>query len=251
MWNNLDYASEKLNNCEHFRIHKEHLERLIQAKPAIENSPPLKPFFIYDKASKREERRQELEKINYQNKILIERIDSIGRKPSPYSNCMLKPSIFPALNKSKGTYNDKKKQFDIIKSNKFLFLRFQETKPHYSTKSFIKSNNEMKQLKEIRKKNISNPNLNYSTFENFRKKLYKQFLDKTHVSSQKNISSNKSVISRTNSCIGLGKNPEIRTISSYKDTPSYEYYKTKNRTENNQRNWSFPKSRIYIEREEC
>ena len=108
MWNNLDYASEKLNNCEHFRIHKEHLERLIQAKPAIENSPPLKPFFIYDKASKREERRQELEKINYQNKILIERIDSIGRKPSPYSNCMLKPSIFPALNKSKSTYNDKK-----------------------------------------------------------------------------------------------------------------------------------------------
>ena len=252
MWNNIEYTSEKLNNCERFRVHKEHLERLIKAKPAINNSPPSKPFFIYDKASKREERRQELEKINYQNKILIERIDSIGRKPSPYSNCMLKPTSCPAFDKSKSKYNDKKKQFDIIKTNQFLFVRFQETKPYYPTKNFIKSNNEMKQFKEIRRKNISNPNLNYSTFENFRKKLYNQFLNKTYISSHKNISFNKSIISRASSCIRIGKNPTVRTIYSYKDSPSYEYYyNTKNRMEDNRRNWSFPKKRIYIEHEEC
>ena len=139
MWNNLDYASEKLNNCEHFRIHKEHLERLIQAKPAIENSPPLKPFFIYDKASKREERRQELEKINYQNKILIERIDSIGRKPSPYSNCMLKPSIFPALNKSKSTYNDKKNNLILLNQTNFYSSVFKRLNLIIQLKALLKA----------------------------------------------------------------------------------------------------------------
>ena len=139
MWNNLDYASEKLNNCEHFRIHKEHLERLIQAKPAIENSPPLKPFFIYDKASKREERRQELEKINYQNKIIIERIDSIGRKPSPYSNCMLKPSIFPALNKSKSTYNDKKNNLILLNQTNFYSSVFKRLNLIIQLKALLKA----------------------------------------------------------------------------------------------------------------
>jgi hypothetical protein len=209
MWNNIDYTCEKLNSIERFRIHKEHLERLMQAKSMIQNTPPIQPKFIYQRASKKEEKRNELSKISYENKILINRIDSIYRKPSPYSNYLLKPRVCPAFDRGNCSYIHKKKQQDLDKKNKFLYERFYQTKPYYSTKEFVKANKQIRHLQGIRKKNVVNPNLNYTTFEGFKKNFLREILKENNQNNKKKvICMNYNNFPRSNSCIRLTKRPE-------------------------------------------
>lgn len=226
MWNNIDYASEKLNSIERFRIHKEHLERLMQVKSMIQNTPPIQPKFIYQRASKKEEKRNELSKICYENKILINRIDSIYRKPSPYNNYLLKPRACPAFDKGNYSYSNKRKQQDLDKKNRFLFERFYQAKPYYSTKELMKNNKHIRQLQGIRRKNVVNPNLNYTTFEGFKKNFLKEILKDNLTSKKTILCTNHNNYTRSNSCIRLTKRPESGIVHSIGDFSSRDLNRT-------------------------
>ena len=84
MWN-FQINNNKIDSKSRFRIHKQHLERLIQTKTGIDDKGMLTPNFLYYNLSKNKVKKDNIKKINYENSIIYNRMLSIAEKNSPYS----------------------------------------------------------------------------------------------------------------------------------------------------------------------
>ena len=96
MWNNIPPANTNMNKFECLMAHKGHLERLAQARKVINNKKPKTPSF-YTKCKRKIgfSKDQEL-KIEYENRIIFDRMYEIRKKYSPYSAALNIPSKCPA-----------------------------------------------------------------------------------------------------------------------------------------------------------
>ena len=83
-------------------------------------------------------KRETEREINYQNRILYNKMHELSTKPSPYSPCMNIPSRCPAFDRNAIDFKKRKNQRDITNCNQKLRKRFQSTKPTYNTKQMMK-----------------------------------------------------------------------------------------------------------------
>ena len=181
MWNNTPPANSNMNKFECLMAHKGHLERLAQINKVINTKKPKIPSFL-SKGIRNQGIIKERElKIQYENKVLFDRMYEIRKKYSPYSACLNVPSFCPAYELL--SYHRLKKNKVITKENCKLYKRFTFTKP---TLNVDKLNKEY-QYKQYLESNISqnknrvNPNLDFIEFEKFNKRIknYNSSLKKT------------------------------------------------------------------------
>ena len=200
MWNT-KIANEQCNKLERFRFHREHLERLMQVRGKIDNKTPLKPKFLIVKPAKIETERMRLKQIDYENRIIYDRMHSISTKHSPYSIEIARPIYCPAFDKATFNWIDNKKKLDIVKRNQWLMKRFDSARSHYPTKNYLKQNEFNKYLERNLHKNNSNPNLNYVTFRKFKSNLQSEIFKER-------------ISKRAKSSIGFRKPPERPLLRS-------------------------------------
>ncbi len=181
MWNNIPPANTSMNKFECLMAHKGHLERLAQITKVINTKKPKVPSFLLKGQRNPGITREREIKIQYENKIIFDRMYEIQKKNSPYSACVNIPSHCPAYELL--SYHRLKKNNIINKENNKLYKRFTFTRPtlnvdklnkEYQYKQYLESN-------ISQNKNIANPNLDFIEFEKFNKRIktYNSDLKKT------------------------------------------------------------------------
>ncbi len=174
MWN-FQINNSQINSKTRFRIHKRHLERLIQTKSRIDDKGIVIPNFLYYNLSKNKVKKDNIKKINYENSILYNRMLSIAEKNSPYSLIETHPIYYPAFDKTKFNYDKKLKKNEIDKQNKYYYSRFISVKPYYSTKKLLKQNDFYRYLeKGMKRVDLFNPNLSFVSFDKFKNNISKE-----------------------------------------------------------------------------
>ena len=108
MWN-FEIRNSIVNEKTRFRIHKRHLERLIQTKTKIDDKGKALPNFLLYNLSNNKVKKDIIDKINYENSIIYNRMLSIAEKNSPYSLYVTNPIYCPALDKKKFCFDKKYK----------------------------------------------------------------------------------------------------------------------------------------------
>ena len=163
-----------ISDFDNFFVHKVHLERLLNAKPHVQNKGPDLPYFMKYKLSIRETLRTKERKRNYENGILLSRLLKIDKSLSNYSK-ENKPIYCPAFDKRKYTFNKKEKMKDTKRENKNFFTRLYKQKSHYPTKLFLELNYYENHIRgNIKRQRNDNPNINYATFKQFKKNIIKK-----------------------------------------------------------------------------
>ncbi len=160
-----------MNEWEKYNMHRGHLERLTQTKKIIDNSIPLKPSFLKSRAKKEEMKRETQTKIDYENRMLYNKMHELKVKPSPYSQIKNLPSYCPAFDSSNTQHNKKVKMDIINRENKKLRKRFESAKPTYKTSKMIEESKYADYLKKNLAYKYRNTNLNFATYEKFRQNL--------------------------------------------------------------------------------
>ena len=170
MWN-IIYSNSNCNNWNRLKEHKGHLERLVYIKKSIDNKMPKQPKFLKEKVCKKELQRELNREIDKDNIILYKKIYDVKNHPSPYSKLINIPSKCPAFESL--YYNTLIKYKNIEKENEMLKHIFISAKPVINTRKLLDEYNYYKYLKKnISKKAIDrNPNLNFSSYDRFKKKL--------------------------------------------------------------------------------
>lgn len=170
----ISQVNTNMNKYERFMEHKGHLERLAQIRTGIDTKAPKLPSFLAKKFIDPGVRMEKNRQINYENRVIYNRMCDIHNHTSPYSACMNIPSKCPAYELL--TYHRLKKQDDIHSENGKLHKKFVFSKPTYS---HSKMNEEYKYI-EYLEKNISenvnriNPNLDFVTYKKFDNNLQKE-----------------------------------------------------------------------------
>lgn len=178
MWNYVS-SNDSCNKLSRFKIHKEHLERLIQAKARIDNKGKKTPQFLRIPILSRMPAKDRKRKIDFENKIILNRMYEIQYKKSPYNFEVLRPADCPAFKASGSEFNKKHKFDEIKKRNQWLCCRFFDAKSYYPTKDFIKQNNYYTYIGKGLHRNHSNPNINFVTFSEFKKNIFNE-IHKSH-----------------------------------------------------------------------
>ena len=181
MWNNIPPANTSMNKFECLMAHKGHLERLAQITKVINTKKPKVPSFLLKGQRNPGITREREIKIQYENKIIFDRMYEIQKKNSPYSACVNIPSHCPAYELL--SYHRLKKNNIINKENNKLYKRFTFTRPTLNVDK-LKKEYQYKQYLESnisQNKNIANPNLDFIEFEKFNKRIktYNSDLKKT------------------------------------------------------------------------
>ena len=181
MWNNIPPANTSMNKFECLMAHKGHLERLAQITKVINTKKPKVPSFLLKGQRNPGITREHEIKIQYENKIIFDRMYEIQKKNSPYSACVNIPSHCPAYELL--SYHRLKKNNIITKENNKLYKRFTFTRPTLNVDK-LKKEYQYKQYLESnisQNKNIANPNLDFIEFEKFNKRIktYNSDLKKT------------------------------------------------------------------------
>ena len=171
MWNNIPPANTNMNKFECLMAHKGHLERLAQARKVINNKKPKTPSF-YTKCKRKIgfSKDQEL-KIEYENRIIFDRMYEIRKKYSPYSAALNIPSKCPAYELL--AYHRLKKNNLINTENNKLYRRFTFARPTFNIDKLNKEYQYNQYLENniSQNKNIANPNLDFIEFEKFNKRI--------------------------------------------------------------------------------
>ena len=170
MWN-MVFANKTCNEFNRFKEHRDFLEKLSQTRHAIDTKAPVKPKFFANGAKKKVMKRETEREINYQNRILYNKMHELSTKPSPYSPCMNIPSRCPAFDRNAIDFKKRKNQRDITNCNQKLRKRFQSTKPTYNTKQMMKESSYNDYLKHNICNFTINPNIKYATYPQFKKNL--------------------------------------------------------------------------------
>ena len=171
MWYNIHLANKSMNKYECLITHKGHLERLAQIKKVVNTKKPKVPSFL-SKGIRDPGIRMEKElKIQYENKIIFDRMYEIRKHFSPYSACNNIPSQCPAYELL--SYHRLKKNRVITKENNKLYKRFTFTRPTLNAEKFNKEYQYYQYLEGniSQNKNRVNPNLDFIEFEKFNKRI--------------------------------------------------------------------------------
>lgn len=166
MWN-ITYSSNHMNEWEQYNKHRQHLERLTQTKTMIDNKKPNKPSFLKNRKKKEEMKKERQSKIDYENRVLFNKMAELKVKPSPYTARCLLPTYCPALDRN-SMHHNKYMRFKTIKNdNEKLKKRFMSAKPTYLTNKILQEHNYKCNITKKHK----NPNLQFTTFTGFQKNL--------------------------------------------------------------------------------
>ena len=171
MWNNIPPANTSMNKFECLMTHKGHLERLAQIKKVVNTKKPKVPSFL-SKGIRNPGITKERElKIQYENKIIFDRMYEIRKHFSPYSAELNIPSQCPAYELL--SYHRLKKNRVIRKENNKLYKRFTFTKPTLNAEKFNQEYQYYQYLESniSQNKNRVNPNLDFIEFEKFNKRI--------------------------------------------------------------------------------
>ena len=171
MWNNIPPANTNMNKFECLMMHKGHLERLAQARKVINTKKPKTPSFYLKGFKNVGIRKERALKIQYENKVLFDRMCEITKKYSPYSACLNIPSQCPAYELL--SYHRLKKNNVLTTENNKLYKRFTFTKPTLNTDRLNKEYQYNKYLENniSQNKNRVNPNLDFIEFSKFNKRI--------------------------------------------------------------------------------
>ena len=171
MWNNIPPANTKMNKFECLMVHKGHLERLAQARKVINTKKPKIPSFLLKGIRNQGIAKEREMKIQYENRILFNRMYEINKHFSPYSKNLNIPSHCPAYELL--SYHRLKKNRIIKVENNKLYKRFNFAKPtltadklnqEYEYNQYLESN-------ISQNKNRVNPNLAFVDYEKFNKRI--------------------------------------------------------------------------------
>ena len=171
MWNNIPPANTKMNKFECLMVHKGHLERLAQARKVINTKKPKIPSFLLKGIRNQGIAKEREMKIQYENRVLFNRMYEINKHFSPYSKNLNIPSHCPAYELL--SYHRLKKNRIIKVENNKLYKRFNFTKPtltadklnqEYEYNQYLESN-------ISQNKNRVNPNLAFVDYEKFNKRI--------------------------------------------------------------------------------
>ena len=127
MWNNILPANTKMNKFECLMVHKGHLERLAQARKVINTKKPKIPSFLLKGIRNQGIAKEREMKIQYENRVLFNRMYEISKNFSPYSKNLNIPSHCPAYELL--SYHRLKKNRIIKVENNKLYKRFNFAKP--------------------------------------------------------------------------------------------------------------------------
>jgi hypothetical protein len=171
MWNNIPPANTKMNKFECLMVHKGHLERLAQARKVINTKKPKIPSFLLKGIRNQGIAKEREMKIQYENRVLFNRMYEINKHFSPYSKNLNIPSHCPAYELL--SYHRLKKNRIIKVENNKLYKRFNFSKPtltadklnqEYEYNQYLESN-------ISQNKNRVNPNLAFVDYEKFNKRI--------------------------------------------------------------------------------
>ena len=171
MWNNIPPANTKMNKFECLMVHKGHLERLAQARKVINTKKPKIPSFLLKGIRNQGIVKEREMKIQYENRVLFNRMYEINKHFSPYSKNLNIPSHCPAYELL--SYHRLKKNRIIKVENNKLYKRFNFAKPtltadklnqEYEYNQYLESN-------ISQNKNRVNPNLAFVDYEKFNKRI--------------------------------------------------------------------------------
>lgn len=171
-----------INSYDNFFVHKVHLERILHAKPHIQNKGLEIPYFMKKKLSTKELLRSKNRKRWHENGIIYSRLLEIDNSISNYSR-KNKPIYCAAFDKKRYIFDKSEKMKNINKENKHFFTRLVKIKSHYPTQRFIDSNYyENRNKRNIKIKRFDNPNIIFATFHQFKNNLTKKCaqLKKSH-----------------------------------------------------------------------
>jgi hypothetical protein len=238
MWNNIPPANTSMNKFECLMTHKGHLERLAQIKKVVNTKKPKVPSFL-SKGIRNPGITKERElKIQYENKIIFDRMYEIRKHFSPYSAELNIPSQCPAYELL--SYHRLKKNRVIRKENNKLYKRFTFTKPTLNAEKF----NQQYQYYQYLESNISqnknrvNPNLDFIEFEKFNKRIknynpdFRKNNRKMKINLDDSLQNSKSVYDINK------KEAMIPSLTNYNYKSNIEWF-SNNNTEDNDDNIDF------------
>jgi hypothetical protein len=130
MWG-LIYSNRKCNEKERIMQHKNHLQRIVEIKPAVKINSPNKPYFLFksDKIDKDGRGNlilnflETILKIQYENNLMIKKMVDLQTHSHKYHPEKIKIKECPAL--SKVNHSKDFKDLEINKENfviKFILL---------------------------------------------------------------------------------------------------------------------------------
>ena len=163
-----------VNEKDKLFVHKVHLERLLHAKTHIENKGPETPYFMKNKLSKKEINRVKEKKRCYENNIIFSRLLAINNAFSPYSK-INKPLYCPAFDKKRHNFDKIERERNICRQNKFIFERLINEKTFYPVKQILDMSDYENYLRGNLKKHFDNPNINFATFDRFKKNILNNY----------------------------------------------------------------------------
>jgi len=238
MWNNIPPANTSMNKFECLMTHKGHLERLAQIKKVVNTKKPKVPSFL-SKGIRNPGITKERElKIQYENKIIFDRMYEIRKHFSPYSAELNIPSQCPAYELL--SYHRLKKNRVIRKENNKLYKRFTFTKPTLNAEKFNQEYQYYQYLESniSQNKNRVNPNLDFIEFEKFNKRIknynpdFRKNNRKMKINLDDSLQNSKSVYDINK------KEAMIPSLTNYNYKSNIEWF-SNNNTEDNDDNMEF------------
>ena len=229
MWNNIPPANTSMNKFECLMVHKGHLERLAQIKKVVNTKRPKVPSFLSKGVRDPGIRKEKELKIQYENKIIFDRMYEIRKHFSPYSACLNIPSQCPAYELL--SYHRLKKNRVIKKENNKLYKRFTFTKPTLNAEKFNQEYQYYQYLESniSQNKNRVNPNLNFVEFEKFNKRINNYNPDFRKNIRKININLDDSLQNSKNVFDNKSKEVMIPSLTNYNYKNNLEWF---NNTEN-------------------
>ena len=218
-----------IRDSDNFFAHKAHLEKLLHAKPVIQNDSPKIPSFFKKKISTKQSLISRRRKLCLENAQIFNRLLEINNSISNYSY-KYKPSYCAAFDKKKFIFNKIKKFKNRLQKNSNLFSRLVKQKSHYPTQLFLNINDYENYIRRnIRRQRDENPNINYATFHQFKNNIIRtyglqkscstEYIQPLNLKKRKFTYYNSDIISRN-------KNYEygLTSLKSYKDINTNNNY---------------------------
>ena len=170
-----------INEKDNLFVHRIHLEKLLRAKPHVQNKGPEMPYFMKNKLSIKHFLRSNEQKRFYENAVIFSRLLKIDNSISDYGP-ENKPIYCAAFDRKKYNFDKTERMRNTQRENSQLFTRLIKQKTYYPIQDLLNANYFEKRLKKhLLKQKFDNPNINFATFSQFKKNLVKKLkIKKSH-----------------------------------------------------------------------
>ena len=167
-----------INDQDKLLAHRIHLEKLLRAKPHIQNKGPEMPYFMKNKLSIKQFLKSKDRKRCYENAVIFSRLLKIDNSISDYGP-QNKPIYCAAFDRKKYNYEKYEKMRNTQRENSQLFTRLINQKTHYPIQNLLNAKFfEIHLKKHLLKQRFDNPNINFATFCEFKKNIVKKLKNK-------------------------------------------------------------------------